>query len=248
MVRRRRRDSSTGGGGPSSGGSPAWMMTYGDLVTQVLAFFVLMFTFSSLDVQKFRETVISLHGALGVMPGGSSVTRGPQPRPTPEEQDSPIPNQRQLKAVYSRIKTALEERGATDEVEIEYNEKTDRLIIRYRDQALFDSGKANLRPDALPRLAVVGEILAQLPNRVRVEGHTDTVPIRTPTFPSNWELSSHRAMAVVRLFESEFGLDPRRLEGAGQGEWYPVAGNDSVEGRARNRRVDIIVLSLEDET
>ena len=116
------------------------------------------------------------------------------------------------------------------------------IEVEIRDSILFPSGSAQLQPDAIPVLEEVAGILREFPNPIRVEGHTDNVPINTIVYPSNWELSAARATSVVRLF-AEAGIVPERMVAQGYGEYRPVAGNDTPEGRARNRRVVIVVLA-----
>lgn len=263
MARRRKRG---GDGGPPVG-APAWMMTYGDLVTQLLAFFVLLYTFSSINEQKFRETIISLQGAFGILPGSHAISGGPQPTQSPNVRPSPVlqpnfrqpepdralPRDEQLAAIYRKVKATVEELEQSGhapyvpQVEVELDEQARRVIIRYRDQALFDSGRAEIKPEARPRLDSLALILKEVPNSIRVEGHTDNVPIHNSRFPSNWELSGARAMSVVRYLIDQHQFPPPRLDGTGKGEWWPIADNATVEGRARNRRVDIIILALDEE-
>lgn len=116
------------------------------------------------------------------------------------------------------------------------------LMIRFLDTTLFDLGQADLKPEARLILDNVAQILVSMPNRIRVEGHTDDLPINTYRFPSNWELSTNRATTVVRYFIEHHGLSPEQFSAAGYGEWHPVAPNDTVEQRAQNRRVDIVIL------
>lgn len=241
-VRRRKPE-------PPAPGAPAWMATFSDMVIQILAFFILLYTFSTVDTLKFRATTLSLQGALGVMPGASA---SPQGRPDDPGQDvreraaelTPLPGgprfAEPLQELQRQLQAALAGAGATG-VGVELLD--DRLVVRFKDQALFDSGAAVLKQEAVPALDAVAAVLAQVSNRVRVEGHTDDVPISTVRFPSNWELSAARAAVVVRYLHEFHGIDPRRLEAAGAGEWHPVAGNDTPSGRARNRRVDIVILS-----
>ena len=118
----------------------------------------------------------------------------------------------------------------------------DGLVISLSGNVLFDSGQADLRPDGLPILDEVAWRLASLKNELRIEGHTDNIPITTPLYSSNWELSAARATTVARYL-AEHGLAPKRLSAAGYGEYRPVASNDTREGRSQNRRVDIVVLA-----
>ncbi len=132
--------------------------------------------------------------------------------------------------------------GLVEEGMIKVNRNVLWTEVEIRDSILFPSGSAQLQPDALPVLEEVAGILREFPNPIRVEGHTDNVPINTIVYPSNWELSAARATSVVRLF-AEAGIAPARMVAQGYGEYRPVAGNDTPEGRARNRRVVIVVLA-----
>ena len=128
-------------------------------------------------------------------------------------------------------------------VELEIQERG--LIIRFAEQVFFDLGQAILKPEALEILDSLADRLRDLPNPLRVEGHTDDWPIRTSSFPSNWELSVHRATNVVRHLIEENGFDPEKLSVAGYSEYRPIRTNDTAENRAMNRRVDIVILNID---
>jgi chemotaxis protein MotB len=110
---------------------------------------------------------------------------------------------------------------------------------------MFDSGKADIYPEAKEVIKNIAALLVDEPNRIAIEGHTDNTPINTPEFPSNWELSTKRATNVLKYLLEELKFDPKRLTAAGYGEWHPVAPNDTPENKAKNRRVDLIVRRLE---
>lgn len=222
------------------------MMTYGDMMTQILAFFVLLFSYSTLDLQKYRAAMASLTGALGILPGGTSILQGPLV-PSEEPKPPPVPpgvrgeEPGELERLAGQVREALEKSGYGGRFELVEDE--DRLVVRFPETVLFDSGRADLHPESLAALDAVAEVLRRVPNRVRVEGHTDTDPISNFRFPSNWELSTARAGRVVRYFVDTYGLDPRRFESAGLGEYRPIAPNDTPENKQKNRRVDIVILS-----
>jgi len=123
--------------------------------------------------------------------------------------------------------------------------KTDRegLVISLREIGFFDSGSAAVRPTSEAAVKRIAQVLSAQPNNIRIEGHTDNVPIHNAQFASNWELSTTRATEMIRLFITNYNLPAARLSAAGYAEFHPVAGNDTVEGRAQNRRVDIVVLA-----
>ncbi|NLA57317.1 MAG: OmpA family protein [Firmicutes bacterium] len=222
-------------------GNAPWLTTYGDMVTLLLTFFVLLYSFSTVDAQKFQSLMIALQGALGVLPGGQTVSVVP----TPISSEIPsIPREEldQIRAIYEQMQSFVAMGELSGTVDLVLEERG--LVVRFAERAFFDLGKADLRPDTLPVLEKVAEVLRPLPNHVRVEGHTDNLPINTPRFPSNWELSTARATSVIRYLIEEQGLDPERLSAAGYGEYRPVDTNDTPEGRARNRRVDLVILRL----
>jgi chemotaxis protein MotB len=119
------------------------------------------------------------------------------------------------------------------------------LVVRFADQVFFDLGKADLKPEAIEILTRLGPLLKDIPNPIRIEGHTDNLPISTARFPSNWELSTHRATSVIRYLVEELGFSPDKLSAAGYGEYRPIADNETPAGRALNRRVDIVIISMD---
>ncbi len=235
MASTRRRKSRQEG---APAGAPAWMLTYGDLVTQILIFFVLLFAMSSIDAQKFQAALLSLQGAFGFLSGESMVD--PPGIPDGSEADLDARDHQQMIAVQQLIDERLQSAGLRASVSMDLEERG--LVIRFMDSVLFDLGKAQIKPVGRQTLENIAPTLHEIPNQVRVEGHTDNLPIVTAAFPSNWELSTARATNVVRFLIEDRGLDPRRMSAAGYGEWRPVAPNDSPANRQLNRRVDIVVL------
>ncbi|MFY9187849.1 MAG: OmpA family protein [bacterium] len=218
-----------------------WMTTYADLVTNMLCLFVLLFAFSQVDVARFQEVIISVQGAFGVLQGGSSLT--PEALPGGAGDDITLQwqaEQRRLEEIMGEIQQYVDSSELENKVQVWLDERG--LMIRFLDTTLFDLGQANLKPEAQVILDNVAQILVTVPNRIRVEGHTDDLPINTYRFPSNWELSTTRATTVVKYFLEQYGLPPTQFSAAGYGEWYPVAPNDTAPNRAQNRRVDIVIL------
>ncbi|KLU40597.1 MAG: OmpA/MotB family protein [Limnochordia bacterium] len=228
-MRRRRRDEGVQGG--------TWLNTYADMVTLLLAFFVLMFAFSEVDTGQFQSIIQSLQRGLGIMPGGTAVIGQDAAIISPEDLAG-----RQLNEIYERLAAHLVEQPIPG-IGLEMDERG--VTIRFSDQVFFDLGRAELKPEAIGILKDVGPILRELPNPIRVEGHTDNLPISTAQFPSNWELSVHRATNVIRYLIEEQGFDPRKLSAVGYSEYRPLRPNDSAENRALNRRVDIVIMSIE---
>lgn len=232
-------------------GAPAWMTTYGDLVTQILAFFVLLYSFSSLNEQKFRQTIVSLQGAFGVMPGATDGTAGTNKNDTISKEDKapvqadPIKNSvkdAQLAKLANQVERLLRDEGLEREVQIRLEDKA--LTLHFSAQALFDSGQAVIKPGAENALDVVASFLRSIPNEVRIEGHTDSDPISTPQYPSNWQLSADRAASVLRYLQDFGRIRADRMSISGYADFRPVAPNDTPINKAKNRRVDVVVLSL----
>ncbi len=149
-----------------------------------------------------------------------------------------------LEILKETIEEYIEIKEIESEVSVEFDSRG--LIIRFKDNALFDSGSANLKESSEEILLFIGELLKNeefADRAVRVEGHTDNIPINTLRFPSNWELSTTRSTNVIKFFINDAEIAPDRLSASGYGEYYPIADNATPEGRAKNRRVDIVILS-----
>lgn len=246
----------------------AWAIPYGDLITLLLAFFVVMYSMSSINEGKYRVLSDSLVAAFRGQPkttapiqigtssaggkGGESQLGGASPaatlkvrdpRPVPEAARQANPGDDAGRAALERMagEVRLALQGLIDAGDVRIRESRRWLEVEVNTDILFGSGDARVAEPAVPVVARLAGILAPFPNPIRVEGHTDNVPIRTAVFPSNWELSAARAANVVRLFTSN-GVDPTRMEIIGLGEHRPVADNSDLAGRNRNRRVVIVVL------
>lgn len=197
--------------------TPAWMVTFSDMVTLILVFFILLFSMSQIDKGKFESIVDSFQGA-SIIPDGSTSD---------------------LDVVLKDVKAYLKEHDMEDAIKAE---RTDRgVVLVLQEQALFETGDAEVLDSAFPFLDMVAGLLEELPNKVDVEGHTDNRPISTYRYPSNWELSTARASSVIRYLVNETGLDPERFIAIGYGDTMPVEPNDSDAHMQKNRRVEIIV-------
>lgn len=238
-MRRRKEKASTGPPPPGS-----WLTTYSDMVTLLLCFFVVLFSMASVDVEKFQAMVISLQSAFGVL-GGRTAIEGPgvEGATILPEPGSTVIDMSQITELYHDIQSFLIEEGIADMVEAVLEERG--VIIRFRDSVLFDTGRADIRPDGARIIDTIATYLVRIPNHVRIEGHADNVPIRNARYPSNWELSTARATSVIRYLLTKTDISPERLSAAGYGEYRPVAPNDTPENRARNRRVDLVLLRLD---
>jgi chemotaxis protein MotB len=215
-----------------------WLLTYADLITLLLAFFVVMYSMSVMDAKKFGRVSEALHG---ILKGGSSALR-------PEEikalnSGHGLLKIGDLKMLQTILNQDIARQGHSQEVMATMNERG--LTIHIMESALFDEARADLKPRAKEILDMVTKDLIAMPNHVRVEGHTDDRPINTPRFPSNWELSTARATEVVRYLIEHHDYPPSKVSALGYASYRPYVPNTSVENRAKNRRVDIVVLTLE---
>ena len=228
------RDEPRKGEGDDEGGSPEWMTTFGDMMTLLLTFFVLLYSMSSIDEEQFEIALTSIREGLGVFTGGRTIaTQRLMDGGAIGEGFTPI-NIQILEAAMGEIEQFIEQEGVEDAVSMEMTQRG--LEVRFTGEVLFDLGEAVIRPEG-------EEVLQEVPNDVMVEGHTDNLPIRTDEFPSNWELSVARATTVTRFFVEEQNLDPERFSAAGYSEYRPLVPNDSPENRALNRRVEVILLN-----
>jgi chemotaxis protein MotB len=159
----------------------------------------------------------------------------------PEGSLSAVSKEANLTALQSELQEALQHEIALHAVAL-YRE-SEGLVISLREFGFFDSGSAALKPSALPALDRIASILAVRTCPLRIEGHTDNIPIHTAQMPSNWELSAARSTELVRLLIVQYRFSPARLSAAGYAEYHPIASNDTPQGRAQNRRVDIVILS-----
>lgn len=239
---RRRRSESP------EGGSDNWLTTYGDLVTLLLCFFIVLFSFSNLDVERFRAIVTAFQGAVGILDSGTTLTSDLAISGGDVIESQLVTSGQMtlsdMQPILQRLENFRRDEGLETSLSFDVNERG--VVIHFADRVLFDLGEASLRPEAeqvLGRLAA--DVISAWPNHIRVEGHTDNLPISNERFPSNWELSTARAARVVRFLGMQGGLDPARLSAAGYAEHRPIASNQSAQGRARNRRVDIVLLRSE---
>ncbi|HWR83003.1 MAG TPA: flagellar motor protein MotB [Candidatus Deferrimicrobium sp.] len=214
-----------------------WLLTYADLITLLLAFFVVMYSMSQIDAKKFGKVAQALHG---VLKGGENIFSHDPEQKTQGHGLLKLGNLRMLQA---RIDEKFRQIGRSEDIQTEVTERG--LVVHILESALFRQGSAHLQPRAMEVLDLIYDNVRHMPNHIRVEGHTDDRPINTPLYPSNWELSSARAIEVVRYFVNNHGAPPDRISALGYGEFRPVRPNNSIENRATNRRVDVVVLTME---
>jgi chemotaxis protein MotB len=195
--------------------TPAWLLTYADMITQVLIFFILLFTLSDVNLLKFS----------------SFFTKMKKPPVILDEE--------QLRRVMLEIADYAEKKGLEDALRMEINERG--LSISLTEKLMFNSGSAELLPESLPILNEIIDKLKNVSNEMNIEGHTDNIPISNAEFGSNWELSTARATNVVKYFVETMGVAPDRISASGYAEYRPIESNDTLVGRAANRRVVLIV-------
>lgn len=236
-------------------GAPYYMTTFSDMITLMLVFFVLIYSFSILDVEKFKAFIASFQGVgilnMGPQPlEGQGIEQGQEQKPLPPpapNMEAMLQEEQRIRAeimqVFNQLQSFLSEAGLADVVEVRMEDRGVALDIKER--ILFDTGRADLKPEALPVLDRLAQFFQRIPYQISVEGHTDSRPINTMEFPSNWELSSARSAQVVRYLSSSHNLDPRRFAAVGFGEFRPVAPNDSEANMALNRRV-VMVIHIRD--
>ena len=222
-----------------------WLISYADFITLLMVFFVVMYSMSSADSEKFKKISQSLSQAFNVevLKGTpeSGLMDGIQSPQAPIDDlitDGEVPQAQRLKA---KIEALLDGSAQTPDVTV--GRDKDGLVIRLSGSYLFDSGRAELKPNSLAVLDTIANELRAVPNDIRVDGHTDSTPIDSPRYPTNWELSTARALAVTRYLTETDGIRAGRVMAAGFGEFRPIAANDTREHRAQNRRVEIHVLS-----
>lgn len=233
-----------------------WLVSYADFITLLFAFFVVMYSISSVNEGKYKVLSDTLEGIF------NAPRKAPQPVTTPQphsQESGQIPKDQLVNPVAEAPKNSegIEERRSAELksiankfaaqfdalmsqglVTVEVNDKW--IKVSLRDSLLFASGDAEPHYDAFPVVEKIASILHNHDNGVLVEGFTDNMPIKTGQFPSNWELSAARAATIVRLLAAS-GMDPERMAAVGFGQFQPVARNDTAEGRRRNRRVVILI-------
>ena len=225
----------------------AWLLPYSDLMTLLLALFIALFAMSQTDASKMQALAQAFTAAFNM--GGPSFFSGMGPSTsmtsaTTQGQDNAnsayMQENENLREAQEKIEQYVKENNLQDQVSTELSEEG--LMIRLKEKALFASGSAALQGQAEQIVPVIAAILSSLPERVTISGHTDNVPISTAQFPSNWELSSARAVSLMRgLMGVQPSLNPARFSALGYSEYRPIASNDTEEGRAQNRRVEVFI-------
>lgn len=222
-------------------GAPKWIVTFSDLMSLLLTFFVLLLSFSTISEQDFNQAMMSLQGAFGVLSQYDGMITM-QPRPQRRQQEN-------TERAARRLRRQLQIEGLEKQVKIEYDAQGGLKII-LPDAVLFDSGSAELKPAALPLLQDIGDVLGDLPDTfVEVRGHTDSQPTGAGTrFRDNYDLSYFRAYSVADRLAFSGGVPEEQFEIVAAGANQPVATNTTIEGQQANRRVELYVRGLVDQS
>jgi len=213
-----------------------WLVSYADFITLLFAFFVVLYSAAQVDKRRAAQVASAIQTAFhknGSLPPSAANGGSPESANAPPSSDEP----------QAALKKQIEQTLAAEisDGDVAVRSSPEGLVISLREVGFFDSGSAEIKASSAAAFAQLAEILRQNGSDIRIEGHTDNVPIHNSQFSSNWDLSTARATATIRLL-IRYKLKPERMAAAGYAEFHPIAGNDTPEGRANNRRVDIVVL------
>ncbi len=225
-------------------GAPKWVVTFGDLMSLLLCFFVLLLSFSNMDRQKYKQVAGSLEKAFGVqrkikvmdIPKGMTMVA--------KDFDQEIIATRIKEDLGKEIDELIQDELSELKDQISIEARENEVIIRLMGESTFDSGKAEIRPQLKPLLQKVSEVLQTSQGGIIIAGHTDNVPIFGGPFKTNLRLSAARASAVAEYFINSSGINPQRISTMGFGEFRPIESNDTAAGRQKNRRVEIILGTI----
>ncbi|OMP68132.1 flagellar motor protein MotB [Domibacillus epiphyticus] len=221
----------------------SWLIPYADLLTLLLALFIVLFASSTLDAKKFQAIAAVFSNEFT---GGTGVMDFPSPvedtmQETDEQEGLKAADREELEEMQKKMTAYIKENNLQDKVETVLN--GEGLLLRIRDNVLFNSGAAEIQPDQLKIAEEISNLLVMdIPRSIIISGHTDNVPIGTAQFASNWELSALRSVNFMKEILKNEKLDPRLFSSKGYGEYQPIASNVTKSGRAQNRRVEILIL------
>lgn len=231
-----------------------YMLTYSDMITLLMMFFIIMYASSNVDATKYKEISdsfkIAFSGGQTIVGSGNSMDIKNKPNRSSTESNGQVQNDKaneanqaeenRLKQVKQIIDNYIQQNNMNASASTQIEERG--LVISIQDTLFFDSGKADVKPEFQKRIVEIGKILNTIDNYIRIEGHTDNVPISNYKYMDNLDLSTARANAVLRVLQNQSNINPKRLASMGYGDQRPVADNNTDAGRARNRRVDIVVI------
>ena len=211
-----------------------WMDTYADTITLLLTFFILLYSISAVDSEKLKELAEALQNSLT---GKQSVKdlENLDDIKVDIEKDS-----NKYEDLAKKLNEIIEKNSLTEVIKI--REEDRGIVLQVDESILFDPGKAEIKEGSIDILNTISKIIEETDNDIVAEGHTDNVPINTAKYKSNWELSTARAMNIVKYFIENKNISPTRLSVKGYGEYNPIAPNDTPENRTKNRRVDILIV------
>ena len=232
-----------------------WLISYADFITLLFAFFVVLFSSGQADKKKQQKFASAFQNAFSQMALFSPASKkmapedsaGANPNAEPKPIELPLDSDGTGDGERKRIKEALEKQiaaGALNAKDISLHPTAEGLTLSLHEGGFFDSGSAELRADAVPALTAIAASLPEV--ELRVEGHTDNVPMHSAVYATNWELSSARASTIARFLLEHGTVNPAKLSVAGYAEFHPVASNSTADGRAQNRRVDIVFLKADE--
>lgn len=237
-----------------------WLISYADFITLLFILFIILFSFSQIDIAKYKKVAGSLASEFsgggnpvmefkgqGMGEKGNNETESSNNINTPDNSGK-SPSQIEDETL-ANLAESIHDYGQEKGIDANLSFKTDErgLHISITGTVLYNDASASLTPQSKEFIRVIFEKLKALPNQILIEGHTDNRPISTTGFPSNWELSAARSINLVRYLIEEYGFDPHRLSSAAYGEYRPIATNDTPEGQAENRRVEIIIIKSENK-
>jgi chemotaxis protein MotB len=241
-----------------------WLVSYADFITLLFAVFVVLYAMGQSDKKKVEEVMQAIQQSFGMATAGATAPKvnvipsqtitiipslKPEIKVTPAGRARSGQKSRAAEKDFRQIKAAVEaylvKQGAQSKVTLEITRRG--LIVSLKEAGFFNSGQATIKPEAYELINTIAEVMTQYNNPLRVEGHTDNVPISTAQFPSNWELSTARATNGLRYLLKHYDIDANKISATGFAEFRPIADNATPEGRAKNRRVDLVMLSSEAE-
>ena len=221
---------------PCDEGAPAWMATFADLAILLMTFFVLLLSFANMDIVKFRQMAGSVKDAFGTQVETPGVYEERSDTmitvQLSEEEDRTI----DMMQMGERIRKTVEDQELEDKTEIKIND--DGVTLTVDGTFMFDGGSAKLKPEFEKFLGEIAQIIEEHDYPLAIEGHSDNIPIKSPIYPSNWELSSSRATAVLRYLIDKYKIPAKRLMAVGYSDTRPLVANDTPKNRAKNRRVE----------
>ncbi|TVX85266.1 flagellar motor protein MotB [Paenibacillus agilis] len=239
----------------------SWLIPYADLMTLLLALFLVLYAMSAADAQKFEQMSAAFSSAFNSTGGGSNILD--HDSAVPLEQSSKTPKttdnmeieaakerakdlqaqkeQEQLEQLQAQLNEYMKKNGLSDQLSTKLNHSELRITIK--DSALFDSGHATLKEESEKVAETIGSMLKPYKGyQIIIRGHTDNVPIKNSRFASNWDLSSARALNFMKVVLERSQLNPKHFQAVGMGEYHPIVSNDNAEGRAQNRRVEVTIV------